>query len=285
MPTLFDLSDVRSAVQQAVESSARPLTVAAAVKAVKATLPKVKKPAVEAALVELSDAGVLHRHPPTKAGGAPLFHRLPAEEYAAERLREALAGEDRLTARALRKAIGKAYDGFFDEAIAALVAAGHVHPTRFLTARQLTQLTSIIDTMNTMRAVPLSLASVLSLLDGALGVSTAAPATPTAPPDPGPDESLSEAQLMEWYTADLPALGGLRSVPIAWTWKRYETWCTAQARRPNLERFHRHLLAMAARSAVGLTPHDHEGRLPEADTRVLPRTQAGYRAYYWTVLR
>ncbi len=283
MPTLFDVSDVRSAVREAVESSTLPLTVAAAVKAVKATLPKVKKPAVEAALAELADRGTLHRHPPAKAGGAPLFHRLPAEEYAAERLREALAGEDRLTTRTLRKAIGKAYDPFFDEAIAALVAGGHVQPTRFLTARQLTQLTSIIETMNTLRAVPLSLASALALLDG----SPSRPETPAAPSSPAApvlDESLSEAQLIEWHAADLPALGGLRSVPIPWTWKRYETWCTAQARRPDLERFHRHLLAMAARAAVGLTPHDHEGRLPEAETRVLPMTQAGYRAYYWTVL-
>lgn len=297
MPTLFDGADVRSAVQQAVEASARPLTVAATLKAVKVTLPKAKKPAVEAALAELADAGTLHRHPPAKAGGAPLFHHLPAAEFAAERLREALAGEDRLTTRALRKAVGKAYEPFFDEAIASLVAAGRVQPTRFLTARHLTQLTSIIETMNTLRATPLSLTAVLALLDGAPGMSAAqtappapaapavAPAAPSAPEAPGLDDSLNESQLIEWYTADLPALGGLRSVPIPWTWKRYEAWCAAQARHPNLERFHRHLLAMASRSVVGLTPHDHEGRLPESEKRVLPMTQSGYHAYYWTVLR
>ncbi|MEW5983004.1 MAG: hypothetical protein AB1806_11635, partial [Acidobacteriota bacterium] len=267
--------DIRPVLGEAIGASDRPLTVAAALKAVKQVHPRAKRSAVETALDELTASGDIHRHPPARTGGAPLFHRHPARDYAASRVRQAISGDARLTPTALRRAVGKAYQPFFDEVLAELVAAGHVRPTRFLTARQVSQLTSITGTMNTLRSTPLALASVLALFDGA--PATVAPAVL--------DQSLSEAQLVQWYAEDLPSLGGLRSVPIPWTWRHYEAWSAARSCRPSLDLFHRHLLAMASRAAVGLTPHDHEGRLPDDEKHVLPLTPAGYRAYYWTILR
>ncbi len=99
------------------------------------------------------------------------------------------------------------------------------------------------------------------------------------------DRDLTEDLLVRWYTDDLPRLRGLRAVPVPWTWARYDAWCVSRNRRPHSELFQRHLLDMAARAVVGLTPHEHEGALTGDVLRVLPRTPAGYLAYYWTILR
>lgn len=266
-------SEVAHAVLGIVNGSERPASAATVFRLRKTVNLKARRPAVDFALDELAGSGRLHAHPPAKPGGPRLFHRLSPLEYTTQRLASALGGGEPVSVRTLRRVAGKPYAGLVDEALANLAAEGRVRPTRFLSARQLAQLTAITESINSLRPTPLDFTSILAYLDGA------------DPPEQSLDAELDEPRLVGWYTEDLIRLGGLRAVPIPWTWQHYAAWCASRARRPDAERFTRRLLDMAARSVIGLTPHEHEGRLEPDDLEVLPRTPAGYRAYYWTILR
>ena len=266
-------SNVTAAVLTIVTAAARPMSAAAVYRLRKTVTLKATKPAIESALVELAEARRMCSHPPTKTGGPALFHRLSPLDYTVQRITTALVGDQRLSARVIRKVAGTPYAPLVDEALARLAADGRVRPTRFLSARQITQLTSIAEAVNSLRPTPISWASLLAFLDG------------TGPSVPPMDDELTDSQMVQWYTDDLARLGGLRAVPIPWTWEHYTSWCSSQSCRPNADLFKRRLLEMAARAAIGLTPHEHEGRLDPGVLDILPGTPAGYRAYYWTVLR
>jgi len=269
-------SGIAEAVLTIVAASERPASVAAVYRLRKSAALKATKPAIESTLNELATDGRVYAHPPTKTGGAALFHRLSPLDYTVERIAKALTGDGCLSARVMRTAAGKPYAPLVDEALARLAADGRVRPTRFLSARQITQLTSIAEAVNSLRPTPISLALLLACLDGT---------GPSVPPVPPLDDGLTASQMVTWYTEDLARLGGLRAVPIPWTWEHYTTWCTSRSCRPNIDQFKHHLLEMDTRAVVGLTPHEHDGRLDPGVRDILPGTPAGYRAYYWTVLR
>jgi hypothetical protein len=277
MTALPSQTEFADAVLAIVQASDRPASVAAVFKHRARLGTRVGKPAIEAALRGVVAAGRLHEHPPAKAGGALLVHPLSPVAYTAHRIATALEGGSApVSTRRLRTIAGKPYASFVDEALGILAANGHIRPTRFLSARQVGQLTAIAEAVNSLRPTPLDLASVLAFFDGA---------TPPAPHGLAHDQHLAEETMVQWYTEDLARLGGLRAVPVPWTWEHYEAWCVKRQCQPNAGLFQKHLLDMAARAVIGLTPHEHEGALASDVLRVLPRTPAGHHGYYWTILR
>jgi len=271
------------AVAAAVGESDRPASVAALFKQRARLGSRLTKADIEAAMRALAATGRLHAHPPAKPGGGLLVHHQTPVRYTTERLAAALArSDDRVSPRKLRTLAGKPYAVFVDAAIAQLAADGRIQPTRFLTARQVAQLATMAETINSLRPSPLTLAALIAFLDGAPVAPVRQPVDPAEAPL---DTALDEARLVRWYADDVARLGGLRAVAVPITWAHYAAWCTSRQCRPDSDLFGRLLLDMAARSVVGLTPHEHEGAIAADVARVLPRTRAGYLAYYWTVLR
>jgi hypothetical protein len=95
---------------------------------------------------------------------------------------------------------------------------------------------------------------------------------------------LDEERLLGWYAEDLPRRGGLRSVPIPWTFRRYREWCEARGVRADADLFHRVLEGMAERGRIALTDHDLPASVAVDEASLLRTTREGRLVYYWMAL-
>ena len=100
----------------------------------------------------------------------------------------------------------------------------------------------------------------------------------------GQSAAVTEELLREWYLADLPSRGGLRTMPFAKTWSRLNQWSKSQGSAPNLSEFHELLSNLARQSVVALTPHDEPARLSVEDQELLLENPDGAKLYYYTIL-
>jgi hypothetical protein len=88
--------------------------------------------------------------------------------------------------------------------------------------------------------------------------------------------------LRRLYAEDLERRGGLRSMPIPWTWRRYASLCSSEGQEPDLEAFHALLARLHRESRVSLAVHDVPASIPDAERSVLPARGDGWPYYYWT---
>jgi hypothetical protein len=92
-----------------------------------------------------------------------------------------------------------------------------------------------------------------------------------------PNKKPIEEALMDAYRADLPARGGLRSMPIATTQKRL----IAEGYDP--EEVKSALLRLNKDSKVAIAVHDVRGKIPKEELPLLPTREADkWPYYYWT---
>lgn len=250
-------------------------------------------PALREVLDRLVAAGVAFEHPVgTAANPSPRYWRRPASAFVLEALRSALARQPEWTPAQLRKLVPRAYHELVEEQVGALLASGTLHPapargrgqkfrtspprpTEALTAAQLQSLRKLIGRVNELRRPALALDDLLTLLDGDRGVPVPAAARPPAEPP-------TEAMLLRWYTEDLPRRDGLRSMPIPWTWQRYQAHCAESGRTADAALLAELLRSLHAAGRIALTVHDAPASIPDIERPVLPAREDGRPFYYWT---
>jgi hypothetical protein len=251
-----------------------------------------KNDALRVVLDELVRDGVAFEHPVARRGSNPspcYFHR-SAGEYVRASLETALSRQEEWSLPQLRRLVAQAYHDLLEEQVGDLLAAGRLfdapfrgktrkvrttppRPTEGLTAAQLKSLRGMLARVNELRRPALRLEEVRALLDGAQ------PAV-EAPVDKGPSPELTEELLLRFYAQDLPRREGLRSMPIPWTWRRYEAHCAGTA--PDPEAFHGLLERLQSEGRVALAVHDAPGSIPEAERRLLRTRDDGRVIFYWT---
>jgi hypothetical protein len=118
------------------------------------------------------------------------------------------------------------------------------------------------------------LEEVLSFLDGEASTPEEHPAAAA--------EELTEDLLLGFYSEDLPRRGGLRSMPIPWTWRRYELHCAGRGTAANVQAFHTLLKALHSKGRVALAVHDAPASVSEVEEPLLPAREDGRLFYYWT---
>lgn len=139
-------------------------------------------------------------------------------------------------------------------------------PTSVLSAVQRKSLEAILSRVNPLRTRPLEWSDLLGFLDGS-------GATPT--------RAVTLEWLVDLYRQDLPARGGLSSMPIPWTWKRYSDAARAAGAEPDRSAFERTLLEGMARGRVEITPHERPVALsPDERAAAIAEPNGGV-LFYW----
>ncbi|MCL4820351.1 MAG: hypothetical protein KJ067_14490 [Vicinamibacteria bacterium] len=254
-------------------------------------------PALREVLDRLVASGAAFEHPVgrTAANPSPRYWRRPASVFVLETLRGALARQPEWTPAQLRKLVPQAYHELVEEQVGALLATGALHPapargrsqkfrtapprpTGALTAAQLQSLRKLVGRVNELRRPALAFDDLLALLDGV--DAAAAAATPAAPRPQA--EPPTEAMLLRWYAEDLPRRDGLRSMPIPWTWRRYQAHCSNSGRTPDAAALAALLRSLHAAGRISLTVHDAPVSIPDTERALLPAREDGRPFYYWT---
>lgn len=253
----------------------------------------VKDDALPTVLGELVESGRAFEHPvgrSTKNASPRYWHR-SAEDYVAGALAAALPRQREWTPSQLRRLVPKAYHDLLDERVGRLLEAGELfeapsrgktrklstsrtRPSEALTAAQLKSLRGVLARVNELRRPALRFEALLEFLD--------ASGEPSTDRLRGSDAEPTEELLLRFYAEDLPRREGLRSMPIPWTWRRYEAHCERRGAAPDLGAFQAMLRALEASRRVALTVHDAPASIPEAERRILETRGRGRVMYYWT---
>jgi len=217
-------------------------------------------------------------------------HRPPTPAEIADRVIEQLESAGEALARTqLRGRLSKADRPWFDDAVQLLVQRERVFqvkvgrstrltvvrpcPTDSLTERQRTSLWTILEHVNAHRRRALEFDALLAFLNDIQ--QEEAEATP--------DSELSDDVLIGFYHDDVGRRGGLRTVPILWTWERYRTWAKARGASPDHDRFLELFHQMTTRGKVALTPYDNPRELTDEQVATLGGERGGRVDYYWAV--
>ena len=239
-----------------------------------------------AALEQLVTTGRAFHHP-SSSRTTNAYGREPAQQLVARCLQQKLQAGGTFTLAQLRAAAPREYKELIAEGIDTLLQSGKLFEkpgggktkaytttplpaTAVLTPAQRKALQTILTKLNAARRRPLELAELLEFLDG--------PAVSTAVAQP----ALTLEQLKEFYQLDLPARGGLSSMPIPMTWRRY---FSASAGDPDRDAFEHLLLESAAHGRIELTAHEWPATLAAEDLEAALRRPDGRVLYYWRPLR
>lgn len=247
---------------------------------------------VEQALLELIRSENAFEHPPRRRGERKRFWTESPTALTAARILEILATKERLTLRNVREAIPTSYRGFFDEALGSLMREKRVYPltvgkvkyllnrapkpTEHLLRRHLTALKDIVEEVSRRRKAKLSVSEVMRFLDGC--------ETVIEPGMPAPKQ-IPEKVMSSWYKEDLARLMGSKSVPIPWTWSRYEKWCREQRLEADLPGFHQMLRLLAHAGKIELVPHGMSQPIDPEELPIAIKTDRGELLYYWKWLQ
>jgi len=284
----------RQALIDALQASDAPLPLSTFGTQVRKAGIKIKNDALREALGELAREGIAFQHPVGRQSRnpSPRFWHRSASDYVRQTLTQALARQEQWTLGQLRKLVQKPYHDILDEQIGALLERDALYeaprsgktrrfqtepprPTQSLTATQRKSLQTILNRVNAVRRSPLQLDALLALLDGEPASAARSGPAPRSP-------ELSESLLLRLYGEDLQRRGGLRSMPIPWTWERYAQLSEAQGGTPDLARFHSLLKTLHSQGRIALAVHDVPASIPAAERRVLPERGDGWPLYYWT---
>lgn len=273
------------------QAATNAISVAQACKHAKRAGHAVREAEVETAFEQLVDAGRLFRHP-SAARTAKLKHAYHPDSptsFVRERLRRALHGIAQITLAKLRASAPGEYRKLVDAGIDTLLQEGLLFekpgsgksktyttqplpPTAVLTAAQRKSLQGLLGKINGTRRPPLGLPELLQFLDGTPSTKPHAPALPTL------------EQLHELYRLDLPARGGLSSMPIPFTWRRYAQLSAGSGADADRAAFEQLLLEGAAAGRVELIAHEWPATLTPDDLAAAIRQPSGRVLYYWRPL-
>lgn len=241
---------------------------------------------------QLAKSQTIWEHPPRTAKGKTRYWHKSPVEFALTLIQEKLnADSGAITIPSLKARIAKGYRAFVDDALGHAIQEGDLYEFRrgksryvcdrepgareLMTPAQLRSLKGAVTTLQQAGRKQLTVDAVLAFMDGG---------EIPAPSQNGGGAALTEDLLREWYQADLPSRGGLRTMPFAKTWSRLREWSQSQGHAPNLTEFHGLLSSLARHSVVALTPHDEPARLPVEDQELLLENPDGAKLYYYTIL-
>lgn len=273
---------------QVVQSAGVPLTAKQIAEAAVGSSGKRAVVEVGEALEGLRQSGRMHVFPPKQARQPERFGMVPPVEWVRQRLLDIVRrGEGKVTQKQVKDSLHKWEQRYFDEAVGGLIRDGKLHyltvkykyvvsfaPTPFdhLLGRQVTALKEILERINRRRSKPLSLDELRSFLDGSSTLHTR---------ETGVAGALTEEMLRVWYEQDVPQLGGVTSVPIPWTWRRYESWCKEHGFVADLGRFHQVLHHLSQARRIELIPHSRTHTIPVQEEEVALSGPSGEALYYW----
>jgi hypothetical protein len=92
---------------------------------------------------------------------------------------------------------------------------------------------------------------------------------------------LTDKIWRRWYEKDLPRRGGVSTVPIPWTWRRYVQWCSDNGVRADSDQFLSTLRDLAQSGRIELVPHSLTHQLPPDEVKLCLRGECGETLYYW----
>jgi hypothetical protein len=227
----------------------------------------------------------LHEYPPERKGAASRFAVRAPSDWVGERILEAVKSDGGKAAQgSVRKSLKKWEAKLYDKALGDLVKSGRLHsltlrykflmirkPTPFdhLLPGQVTALKTILERINRHRPEALDLMRLRAFLDGSPDTRAETSFVPT-------DELLAE-----WYSQDLPRLGGATATPIPWTWKRGEEWCRAHGYKLDPDAFLSRLSDLFKARRVDFIPHSHPHEIPADERKLTVPSPMGEVFYYW----
>lgn len=278
----------RKEILELLRGSDAPLTAKQIAKTALGSASATEMQSVSGALAELKVSGDAFEFPPERTGSEVRFWHTAPADWLGERIVSKLKDAGgRLTLRQARSSLRKWETRYFDQALGRLVKEGRLFyltvrfkyillsaPTPFdhLLPRQVTALKDILERVNRHRKGTLSLGELRAFLDGSQHVEVA-----TIERSDQPSEDL----LCEWYRKDVPRRGGLSSIPIPWTWGRYESWCLSGEVKPDLARFHDFMWSLHRAGKVEFIPHSMTQELSAREAELSLRGQHGEVLYYW----
>jgi len=245
---------------------------------------------IERCFEQMARVGRLFRHPSAGRAAKPAhaYWGESAAEFVRRRLQSALGTSTQITLTKLRASAPPQYREVVAASIVTLLREGQLFEkpgskaktytttplpaTAVLTAVQRKALQSVLNKVNTVRSQALTLHELLQFLDGAAVQAANAAATPTL------------VLLEELYRLDLPARGGLSSMPIPFTWRRYAERGTHTGAKVDRAAFEQLLLDSAAAGRVELIAHEWPATLPADDLAAAIRQPGGRVLYYWRPL-
>ncbi|MFT5468061.1 MAG: hypothetical protein ACI8UO_003169 [Verrucomicrobiales bacterium] len=248
-------------------------------------------------IAELVSRSKVWEHTPNSARGKARFWLESPKKFTLTLIQNEMESRGRpMTITGLKNRVAKPYRKYVDEVLGEQIGAGelfefrkgsapyisknHPGPRELLTAAQLKTLGACVQRLRQAGSRKLTLDGLLNYLENG---STPPPSAPAAT-EPEPTEAIPDLEeLRAWFQADLPSLGGLRTMPFSKTWLRYSEWSAERNQTPSLDAFHGLLRGLAKKSIVALTPHDEPARLPEADQQLLMNNSDGSRLYYFTI--
>jgi hypothetical protein len=280
-----------SYLQALTAAAAAPVTITEARTRAKKDGHTVAAADLEAGFEQLAHTGQVFRHPSAARGAqaAHAYWHTSSSELVRRRLQATLGASTQSTLAKLLGCAPRQYRDMVQAAIATLLRERQLFEkpgggkartytttplpaTALLTAAQRKALQGVLDKINPARSQALVLDELLRFLDGAAPVRVGTAAPPTL------------VQLEELYRQDLPARGGLSSMPIPFTWRRYAAQSTHQGAMADRAAFEQLLLDSAAAGRVELIAHEWPATLGSDDLEAAIRQPGGRVLYYWRPL-
>lgn len=93
--------------------------------------------------------------------------------------------------------------------------------------------------------------------------------------------NLARSLLRRWYEQDIPSRGGLRSLNLPATWKRYETLGREKGTTATPEGFRELFTDLLKNDLVEMSPHSMTSEMSAIEKEISPTTRFGEPLHYW----
>ena len=95
------------------------------------------------------------------------------------------------------------------------------------------------------------------------------------------DTKPTEEHLLSWYAEDKKKMGGVSSVDLPRTFRRYEAWAKENGGTPDMEQFKSTIKAMADAGKVELIPHSIPREMSEEQHKIAITGSLGEKYLWW----
>jgi len=281
-------NDQKDRILRLIQESGSPISVKKMSEHVLGSLSKKELEVLQNEILGLKASGQIFEYPPERTGRGVRFGSVPPMDWLSNKIVTMVRGAGgRLTLRQVRESLRKWETGYFDEALGKLVKDGSLFyltvrfkyvlssppdPSDYLLPRQVTALREILERINQHRKNALTIEELRTFLNGP-NLTEVLRVEESGQP--------SEDLLLEWYHEDLPRRGGLSSIPIPWTWSRYESWCLSSKIKPNLVQFQDMMWSLCRAGKIEFIPHSMTQELSERELELSLRSKHGEVLYYW----
>jgi hypothetical protein len=281
-------NDRKERILQLMRESDSPLSIKQVSDGVLGSSGKKQIELIQNDLLDLKSSGQVFEFPPERVKGSIRFGHVSPANWLGPRIVDTVkAAGGRLTPKQVRGSLRQWETAYFDEAVGKLVKDGKLfyltvrykfllssapEPFDHLLPRQVTALREILERVNRRRKKTVSLDELRAFLNGSDRSEVSAVEQSGKP---------TEELLREWYHEDLPRRGGLTSIPIPWTWARYESWCLSHSLKPDLSQLQDFMQGLYRDGKIEFVAHSMTQELSERELELSLRSQYGEILYYW----